>query len=418
MRQKIKISTIIYGFFLLLYYRPASYIIGNALDNLCLAAICAMSAYFFIKAILTYRVNKYHPTGTTIGLIAFFGWCMIGSTAVNYFISGNISLVNAVTTFLCEVGIIIVSDMELARNPKRYLKLFICIGGSFSLLNALTMFVYGNRGGLNPVIERDGRSLSSNYFYLGEDNATFFLVWPVLVLTWIYYFRYQRTKQMLLWSVFFTAMILASYLYMWSVTNIIGCILTIGLILVYWRRSVKKKQPKPSRFPISKFNLGWGAAIIANYLVVIMQIFLRYSDFIVNVLQKSITLGGRTRIWERSLLAIMQQPLIGFGYETRSVTLTKIIFNHTHNIMLEILYRGGLIGMILFIIVLLSLGRKVKHYQSNGIVMILAWCIVLFIFLSVFEFAFYRYPYIVLFVLLGRCNVLVATRKRQEVCVK
>lgn len=412
MRIKIKKTTILYGFFLTLYYRPASYILGNNVDNLCLLLICLLTLCFFLDAVLKFGKGVYHPTDTTVWLIIFFGWCMLGSTCINYFISGNVSLDNAITTFLCELGIIIATDMCLEINPGHYLKLFVFIGGFFSTINAVTMFLYGHKGGLNPTVELEGRELSNNYFYFGEDNATFFLVWPVLVLTWIYYFRYKRTKRMMIWSIIFTVISTTSYIYMWSVNNMIGCVMTIGLIIYYWRRTIKNKPVSKVSSVISKFNIGWILAIIFNYLLVIEQIFLRFSDFIVNTLHKSPTLGGRVPIWQNCLIYIKNQPLIGFGYETRSVTLSKIILSHAHNIILEILYRGGIIGMIFFVMAMLSLGKKVKKIQKNTLVMILAWCVVLFIFLSAIEYVFYRYPYIVVFVLLGRCNILCGKKER------
>lgn len=407
MSFKISLSTIQYGFFLLLYFRPASYIIGNTADKICLGIICALSVFYFVKAIFESRKGIYHPSKTMIMLILFFGWCMLGSTFLNYFLSNEVSIYYAITTFLCELGIIVVSDMRLEKNPEQYLRLFVSIGGFFSLINAITMFIYGYSGGLNALAERDGRTISSNYFYFAEDNATFFLVWPVLILTWIFYFKYKRTGKMLVWSLLFTAITTAAYVYMWSVNNMIGFFITIGIILLYWRKSKKEKVTiKRRKHIISKFDIGWILAIIYNYLLVVEQIFLQYSDFIVNKLNKGITLNGRTPIWERCLYYLQDQPLIGFGYEERSVTISKILFNHAHNIMLEILYRGGFIGIILFVILLIVLGRKIKNYQNNGIVMMLGWCIVLFVFLASIEFAFYRYPYIVLFVLLGRCEIL------------
>lgn len=412
MNFKISKSTIKYGFFLLLYFRPASYIIGNTADKICLGIICVLSIYYFIEAILRYNNGVYHPSNTTIWLVLFFGWCMVGSTCLNYFISQDVSFGYAITTFICELGIIIVSDMRLEKDSEQYLYLFIRIGGFFSLINAITMFVYGYSGGLNTITERDGRIISSNYFYFAEDNATFFLVWPVLVLTWIFYFKYRKTDKMLLWSLFFTFVTTASYVYVWSVNNMIGYFITIGLIVACWRRSKKEKVTIKKNHIFAIFDIGWIFAIIYNYLIVIEQIFLRYSDFIVNTLHKGLTLGGRTKIWERCLIYIKEQPLIGFGYETRSVTLSKIIFNHAHNIMLEILYRGGIIGMVLFIILMIVMGQKVKKYEANAIVMILGLCISLFIFLSSVEFAFYRYPYIILFVLLGRCDILCNQKKR------
>ncbi len=423
MRLKIRLSTITLGFFLFLYYRPANYVIGAGVDKVCLFILCLMSLICFVSAIIRYSKGLYHPTRAVVCLVAFFGWCMIGSTFINYFLSGNISMEYAITYFLCELGIVVVSDVQLEKNPKRYLELFVTVGGFQSILNIVTVFAYGSSGGLNAIREREGRTISQNFFLLAEDNATFFLTWPVLVLSWILYFKFKHTKKMLFWCVSYSALLFASYIYTWSAANIISIAVTIILILLYWRAINRHNKIEDSKFgnvsqkrKLSGFNLYWILAFIFNYLLIAGNLIVAFSSLISGTLKKSLTLSGRTLIWERAIHYILEQFIIGYGCETRAVTLSKIIFNHVHNIMLEILYRGGLIGMILFIFVMLSLGRKSKNYGNDPMIRLLGLCIVLFIFQGAIEFAFYRYPYIVLFVLLGRCEILSNKRNYRNMC--
>lgn len=95
------------------------------------------------------------------------------------------------------------------------------------------------------------------------------------------------------------------------------------------------------------------------------------TNFIENVLQKDTTLTGRDTIYKGSLKLIMDHIFIGYGYGNQIVyeTLGRIwkAFNTAHNALLQMLLDSGLIGTIIFCIMLYSLLKKMFRGSSNAI---------------------------------------------------
>ena len=56
---------------------------------------------------------------------------------------------------------------------------------------------------------------------------------------------------------------------------------------------------------------------------------------------------GRGRIWQRVWPLFWNSPLIGSGFEEDSTIIFKLGINHCHNIIVQILYTGGITAMIL-----------------------------------------------------------------------
>lgn len=96
------------------------------------------------------------------------------------------------------------------------------------------------------------------------------------------------------------------------------------------------------------------------------------SDFVVNVLHRSVTFSGRTEIWDLAMNAIGKSPLVGTGCQTLensglwTYSLTQV--SHCHNAALDILYKGGafalIIGLMLFVESCLPLVRAGKNWFS------------------------------------------------------
>jgi O-antigen ligase len=64
-------------------------------------------------------------------------------------------------------------------------------------------------------------------------------------------------------------------------------------------------------------------------------------------------IGGRLQLWQNSLDAFMQSPLIGLGYNNfqQFIIMRDNVFMHPHNFLLEIAAMSGLIGLTLTIAV-------------------------------------------------------------------
>ena len=117
-----------------------------------------------------------------------------------------------------------------------------------------------------------------------------------------------------------------------------------------------------------------------NLFFVVFQAFQSSKLFeyvIVNLLGKSMTISGRTRIWAASLQQFMESRFIGNGHisGTRYTILTGIRGGtQPHNLMLALLVYTGLIGLAIYGVMLVLTLRKAE-VQKLSLTIICSVCI-------------------------------------------
>jgi O-antigen ligase len=83
----------------------------------------------------------------------------------------------------------------------------------------------------------------------------------------------------------------------------------------------------------------------------------------------------RINLWEKVIKYIEDSPIVGYGLESGVVRETKTGFYwavHAHNLILEILYLGGLVYFALFILVICLCGRKMMKRKNNFVVIVIS----------------------------------------------
>lgn len=103
-------------------------------------------------------------------------------------------------------------------------------------------------------------------------------------------------------------------------------------------------------------------AIIFFVLIVVLNNNFRIIDNINLLFNRSVTFTGRTYIWEKTLFYIKNRPILGNGIEPTATYLFKIGFTAPHNRYLYILYRSGIVGLILFTLFILNIDRISKKF--------------------------------------------------------
>lgn len=139
--------------------------------------------------------------------------------------------------------------------------------------------------------------------------------------------------------------------------------------------------------------------IIINCLVVFCRIQNIFSSIIENVLNKSITLTGRTEIWDLSYEYIFNKNIIfGNGYpENGNFVFWRVQLWQAHNQILQILYEAGLVGSILFYYMWISLMGKLNYNQNkNECIYIIASTTFAFSIMMTTEIYYYYIPFYVL----------------------
>lgn len=142
---------------------------------------------------------------------------------------------------------------------------------------------------------------------------------------------------------------------------------------------------------------------ICNILAMFLIVFFRLTDLlsfvIVGVFNKSTTLTGRTHLWDIMYRLISEKPWIGNGciYGKGLVIMTGIWWaNHAHNMILQILFEGGIISLFLYLLMNYYMLKNLYYYRKTYIAQLIS--IGLFILNIAFITEFYNNAmYIVIF---------------------
>lgn len=91
---------------------------------------------------------------------------------------------------------------------------------------------------------------------------------------------------------------------------------------------------------------------------------------------KGLSLNSRTDIWEGALNLIQEQPLLGYGSQEDFLGSTFLLYgaSHAHNLLLDMLLRGGVIGAVLYLYFLAKPFTQIVPLQKNKAV----WCMLSF----------------------------------------
>lgn len=134
--------------------------------------------------------------------------------------------------------------------------------------------------------------------------------------------------------------------------------------------------------------------IIAHIVLFISIIILHaqelFSFLIVDILHKDLTFTGRVFIWEKAIRFIKIKPLLGYG--NISFEYNKYIYS-THNMILGILHKIGIIGLIIFCILFFVVAKKLYKERNNKICKMISFT--LFAYLVMMLTEYYNFEYFI-----------------------
>lgn len=210
-------------------------------------------------------------------------------------------------------------------------------------------------------IESNGY-FSTRYLFLGMDNQAVGMLIPFMIIIYAVA-KYQNTTKTF---AFFLDVIvfLASIIIIWSGNSIVS-LLVFLIAIIYQKISKRKLTIKSSMLILA----------VLFIFIIYFQGFKLFSNFIVEVLGKDLTLSGRTTIWENGIKEWLNYPILGHGFQVSEafVTFANIsgYVRGAHNQILNILLHGGIIYLFLFIVVFCIVHKITKKYKSNEYINIL-----------------------------------------------
>lgn len=136
---------------------------------------------------------------------------------------------------------------------------------------------------------------------------------------------------------------------------------------------------------IRYFELG---ALISCLLVVFVRKLNVFSHFIVDILGKDMTFSDRTAIWDSALNDALDSPLFGIGLGSEIVYSNPnnpfLRVSHCHNAYIDSFYKGGIVGLLLFLEVVRYSCSAISSIQNSRVRSILIIAVASFLFMGIF----------------------------------
>lgn len=375
-------SFIIYVLLIIPYIQPAEYVIGSTLQR-----IYNIYKILSILCIILLYIYRYRNLSKMICYITIFQFVFVFSTCIN----GNISNIKEqIVQALTIISICMITEYGIKENKKQFLKAMYFVLAVYAIINSYTMIKYNNKG----MFIDDLRHWE--YYFLGYDNSTFLMIFPLYIYATCYsYIRYGRIN-LLTW--FVLTFVGFSYLYVSSTTAFI----MIALFMLYLATYKLKIWEK---------ILNFKTLILIIFAVFIFIVILNgqtyFEDFMAKELNKSATMSGRTYIWDQAKKYIKESPIIGYGCEDYKILMSKFGINHVHNIVLDILYKGGSIAMIAYLIILGRCNKVLKRADETFIKNTILLGLFIYLFTGIFDYNNNKYILFTIFILIENTNRII-----------
>ena len=191
-------------------------------------------------------------------------------------------------------------------------------------------------------------------YFLGNENGIIFFVIPAVALALI---RIKKEGKKF-GPIMLILACIVNEVVVWCATGIVG--LTVAGALLIYMYTMKRQV---------NYYVVLSGALIADYLISVVRILDKFwitSHFIQQVLGKTITLSGRTYIWDAAMPIIYNNLLTGCGRGNH--VITDILPRHAHNQYFQVLIVGGLPMLILFLGIMFYLGTVFKREESHTFV--------------------------------------------------
>lgn len=243
--------------------------------------------------------------------------------------------------------------MAFQRDEEFFFRVLVYVSSISIVSSLLAVAFYPSRG-----IAEGGRWMGFAYHpnYLGLIS---------LVSVWANrsYLYYKKDSKIRAWSIF---IIFLSFLCMYGANSMTSMVLSVGIVfgIPFMIRLAKQ----PGIYTVVKL-----VGILFAFAVVVFAVYviapeMAITDALFHVIGRKADLTGRTELWEIAKAAIDEKPFLGWSFDSLWSLSSKhmIRYGQFHNGYLDLLVRGGLVGLMFAIyIIVKSLYYLVRLHRVN-----------------------------------------------------
>lgn len=311
----------------------------------------------FLIIVLWYVIER-KPVSLIVVLLAIWRAFLVYSTFVH---KGEVYL--SIMESFSIISVILLYDAAYNNRKLLFLSAQLFCFELAIYINFLTEILFPD--GLYTTVSTIVHT--SNWF-IGYYNghSAFFI--PALMFAWLYW---ERTRKMLR-PLLLTAAIYASAILVWS-GGVILSLSCMTLVFLFFRNRTK----------LLNYYTYWIMHIAFFVGVYVLHIHEWFDWLLVGILGKLNSLTFRIDLWKRTLKLIAKSLFIGYGVQSSFTRAAEVYLAHgvhAHNMLLEQLYQGGLVGLALWVTVIIVAGRKLMKYgytMESKIIStaFLGWCV-------------------------------------------
>lgn len=218
--------------------------------------------------------------------------------------------------------------------------------------------------------------INNTMTFLGYDNFAAYCILPMIAIKFA--LNYQKNRN-IKWGDWFCWLICLLYKIKTMSLNGILFLTLFGLVCYITMHRVDLKKiftPK-------------NAVMISAFLILGVSIF-NIQNLFSNILMslgKGTTLGARTIIWNHTIPALSGAPLWGYGHTNTGSFQTIVGLspiwdvqgNHAHNLLMELWFTNGIIGLILYISIVGICARWMRRKGCDNTYKLLGYGVTIYI---------------------------------------
>ncbi|MBQ1311947.1 MAG: O-antigen ligase family protein, partial [Blautia sp.] len=215
---------------------------------------------------------------------------------------------------------------------------------------------------------------TSRQYFLGNENL--FIMTILLGLCAGCILTVEKGKRISWDYLVFLAASAVSILKVWSASSLIG--MTVFLLGVLSMIVIPFDG-------LYRLETGIALSTAGFVSIVLLRMQYLFKPFIEGVLHKDVTLTLRTYLWDKVLNAVKKSPWIGYGVENAKdfndrFQGSNMHWVHSHDYYLELLMKGGIVLLVLFLILLFVVAGSIAPYMAEVQARILCIAISAFLF--------------------------------------
>lgn len=281
------------------------------------------------------------------------------------------------------IGATVFTEYLLRKAPIEYLLVLSLYTGVLVLINNISSLF----GGFSGFTDATGNVV---YFWQTKNHLSS-LFFIAMISSYLYYGT-RRSNFANVWNLFVLLNVVWGTITFESATTVVGI---ITFLIMFYLFKKKTDIYRPVLFYFLCFAL--------HIAIVIFRVQDIFAYFIEQLLHRSLSMSGRTIIWDRALLSLLNKPIIGYGQSsifTFSFARTEI---PAHNQFLDIGIVCGIPGMIIYLIIFFLAFLKLKQYSKSVVARVICCTLLAYMVMSITESPT---PYQPWFILLGIISLI------------